>query len=83
MPAPALFTDGPTTLPRSSERMAIVSLLLVFLCGSVAGAMAMSFWLHPGLHGSRPTGGLTMSVTEWKQQLDLTEERMWNISFRP
>ena len=64
------------TLPRPAERVAIVSLLLVFLCGGVAGAVAMSYWSHPGIHGRDPAAnGLTMSIREWKEQLDLTDEQ--------
>jgi uncharacterized membrane protein len=64
------------TLPRPAERVAIVSLLLVFLCGGVVGAVVMSYWFHPGVHGSHPgASGLTMSTREWKEQLDLTDEQ--------
>jgi hypothetical protein len=51
-------------------------MLLVFLCGGVAGAMVMSYWLHPGIHGIRPAaGGLTMSIREFQEQLDLSPEQ--------
>lgn len=63
------------TLPRPAERVAIVSLLLVFLCGSVLGAVVMSFWLHPGMHGTQPANRYNISTKEWKQQLDLTDEQ--------
>ncbi len=36
-----------TPLPRPAERVAIVSLLLVFLCGGVMGAVVMSYWYIP------------------------------------
>ena len=64
------------TLPRPAERVAIVSLILVFLCGCVAGAMIMSYWVHPGIHGTRPgAGGMAISIREWQKQLDLSEEQ--------
>jgi hypothetical protein len=64
------------TLPRPAERVAIVSLLLVFLCGGVLGAVVMSYWVHPGLHGSVPQGdGFPMNTKEFREQLDLTEEQ--------
>jgi Spy/CpxP family protein refolding chaperone len=65
-----------TRLPRPAERVAILSLLLVFLCGAVLGAVVMSYWVHPGLHGSRPGGdGLSMSIREWKEELNLTDDQ--------
>ena len=64
------------SLPRPAERVAIFSLLVVFLCGGVAGAMAMSFWFHPMIHAAHPTGsGMLMSIGEWKQELDLSDEQ--------
>jgi hypothetical protein len=63
-------------LPRPAERVAIVSLLLVFLCGSVFGAIAMSYWQRTGVRGDTGgTSGLSISVREWKQQLDLSDEQ--------
>ncbi|MGD1070915.1 MAG: hypothetical protein ABSB15_12300 [Bryobacteraceae bacterium] len=64
------------TLPRPAERVAIVSFLLVFLCGAVLGAVVMSYWVHPGLHGSAPlSGGFPMNTREFKEQLELTDEQ--------
>jgi hypothetical protein len=64
------------TLPRPAERVAIVSFLLVFLCGGVLGAVVMSYWVHPGLHGSAPqSGGFPMNTREFKEQLDLTDDQ--------
>jgi Spy/CpxP family protein refolding chaperone len=64
------------SLPRPAERLAIFSLLLVFLCGGVAGAMVMSFWFHPMMHSPRGQGAtMTMSTTEWKEQLGLSEDQ--------
>jgi hypothetical protein len=67
---------GTATLPRPAERVAIVSFLLVFLCGAVLGAVVMSYWLHPGLHGTRPgKDGMSMSILEWKEELSLTDDQ--------
>jgi Spy/CpxP family protein refolding chaperone len=67
---------GTATLPRPAERMAILSFVLVFLCGAVLGAVVMSFSYHSKLHGAPPVAtGLSMSVTEWKDKLDLTDQQ--------
>jgi hypothetical protein len=63
------------SLPRPTERAAILSFLLVFLCGAALGAVAMSFWFHPGLHGARPADGMSMSLREWKTELNLTDDQ--------
>ena len=64
------------TLSRPTERVAIFSLFLVFLCGAAAGALGMSFVRNAEMHGARPvSSGLSMSVTEWKSQLNLTDEQ--------
>lgn len=64
------------TLPRPAERTAIFSLILVFLCGAVAGALVMSLTKHAGMHGATPvSSGLSMSLTEMKSGLNLTDEQ--------
>jgi Spy/CpxP family protein refolding chaperone len=66
-----------SALPQPAEKTAIVSLVLVFLCGAVFGIvlMTLSSRLHP-VHGTPPpAAGLSMSVAEWKQGLDLTPEQ--------
>ena len=64
------------TLPRPAERVAIFSLLLVFLCGAVAGALAISLTKNASMHGAPPvSSGLSMSVTEMKNGLDLTDDQ--------
>lgn len=61
-------------LPRPVERIAIISFVLVFLCGVAVGAVVMSLSGHASLHGAPPaTAGLSMSVPEWRQRLDLTD----------
>src|ERR1700722_6955083 len=63
-------------LPRPAEKIAIVSFVLVFLCGAVLGAVVMSFSGHASLHGAPPLAtGLSMSVTEWKDELDLSDQQ--------
>ena len=65
------------TLPRPTERIAIFSFLLVFLCGAVAGAIGMSMVKNTGMHGAPPvSSGFSMfSVTEMKSQLNLTDDQ--------
>ena len=63
------------TLPRPAERVAILSLVLVFLCGIVAGALVMSYW---GYHitGTSPGGiSLTTSINEWQRELGLSDDQ--------
>lgn len=63
-------------LPRPVEKIAIISFVLVFLCGVVLGAVVMSVSGHASLHGAPPAAaGLSMSVPEWKQRLDLTDQQ--------
>jgi predicted PurR-regulated permease PerM len=64
-------------LPRPAERVAIVSLFLVFLCGSALGAIAMKYWERPAVTHNVPSArdGMLISVKEWKEQLNLTEEQ--------
>jgi hypothetical protein len=66
-------------LPAPAGRVAIVSFVLVFLCGAVLGAVIMSVSGHAGLHDAHgappPAPGFSMSVNDWKTQLSLTEEQ--------
>jgi len=65
-----------TSLPRPNEKIAILSFVLVFLCGAVLGAVVMSFNGRVNLHGTPPAAtGLSMSVTEWKEELNLTDQQ--------
>lgn len=64
------------TLPRPAERVAVFSLVLVFLCGAVAGAIVVSLVKNSALHGTPPaSAGLSMSVSEMKSGLNLTDEQ--------
>ena len=68
-------------LPRPNERIAILSFVLVFLCGVVLGAVVMSFSGHAALHGNPPVAaGLSMSVREWKDQLNLSDQQTVQIT---
>jgi hypothetical protein len=70
-------TDA-ATLPRPAERVAIVSLILVFLCGGVCGAVLMSFADHSNLlHGQRAASRaeLSSSVADWKAELGLSDQQ--------
>jgi len=61
------------TLPRPAERVAIITLILVFLCGAVAGALVMSM---TRIHATQPlSAGFSMSVAEMKSGLNLTDEQ--------
>jgi hypothetical protein len=63
-------------LPRPNEKIAILSFVLVFFCGMVMGAVVMSLSGHATLHGSPPlASGLSMSVREWKEELNLTDQQ--------
>ena len=69
------------TLPRPAEKTAIVSLILVFLCGGVLGAAVMSY-LHTRIHvptQSTPVG-LSVSISEWKSELNLSEEQVRQLT---
>jgi hypothetical protein len=69
-------TVAAASLPRPAERIAIISFVLVFLCGALLGAVVMSFSGHAGLHGAPPAAaGLSMSVPELKQRLDLSDQQ--------
>lgn len=65
------------TLPRPAERAAILSFLLVFLCGVVAGALVMSLARNAGNHQPPPAqSGLSpMAVNEMKDRLNLSDEQ--------
>ena len=67
------------SLPAPAGRVAIVSFVLVFLCGAVLGAVVMSVSGHGGLHDGHaaapPPPGFSRSVNDWKRELDLTDEQ--------
>lgn len=65
------------TLPRPAERVALFSLVLVFLCGAVAGALVLSLTRSSSNHGTRQnaTALSSMSVAEMKANLNLTDDQ--------
>jgi len=65
------------TLPRPAERAAILSFLLVFLCGVVAGALVMSLTRNATIHqpASPSSGFSNMSVNEMKSALKLSDDQ--------
>jgi len=69
------------TLPRPAEKTAIVTLILVFLCGGVLGAILMTA-VHPGMHkaGQPIPVGLSVSISEWKSELDLSDEQVRQLT---
>jgi hypothetical protein len=52
----------------------LVTMALVFLCGAVAGAVAMNFGLHKGLHRAAfwTDQGKEISISRLQKELDLT-----------
>lgn len=65
---------------RPVERVTpILTLLLVFLSGAVGGAVVMSLAGHSLLHGLNTTvvspSSMSMSVGQWKQKLDLSDDQ--------
>ncbi len=67
-------------LPRPAERVAIVSLVLVFLCGVVLGALVMGYGEHTGIiHSHKPataaSRGFAISAEEMRRQLDLSDQQ--------
>ena len=69
----------PAVLPLPSKRVAVVSLVLVFLCGAATGAVFMRLREHQ-VH--LPAAGLpsfSSSVEDWKKQLDLSDDQTRQI----
>jgi hypothetical protein len=68
------------SLPRPAERTAILSFVLVFICGALLGAVVMSL-VRPRLH-DRPAAAVSLngSVSEWKTQLNLSEEQVRQLT---
>jgi len=53
-------------------------LLLIFLCGSLAGAVAMRYGLQPHFYKPAPywsEGGKEISLQKFKKELDLTPQQ--------
>ncbi len=70
------------TLPRPAERAALFSLLLVFLCGVVAGALVISLMRNAQMHGTPPVSASlsSMSVAEMKNNLNLTDDQTHQLT---
>ena len=69
----------PVFLPEPSRRVAVFTLLLVFLCGAALGAVFMRLPEHQ-VHV--PAGGppaFSTSVEEWKKELNLSEDQTRQI----
>lgn len=68
-------------MSKPTERAAVLSLLIVFLCGAVAGAIGMSIAKNSAMHGAKPVAsGLSMSVTEWKKELNLRDDQTHELT---
>jgi hypothetical protein len=69
-------------LPKPAERVAIVSLVLVFLCGAVLGALLMGYGEHAGiLHSHKPsTRGFAISAEDLRKQLDLNAQQATQLN---
>lgn len=61
-------------LPRPTERVAILSLILVFLCGAVVGAVVMGMSGHSGHLRNQPSG-FAMDADRWRQELNLSDQQ--------
>jgi hypothetical protein len=56
----------------------LTTLLLVFLCGALAGALVMRYGVHPAVHQAPPAwteGGREISLHRFEKELDLTPEQ--------
>lgn len=56
----------------------LVTLLLVFLSGSLAGALAMRYGVHPMVHRAPPAwteGGREISLQRFEKELSLTPDQ--------
>jgi Spy/CpxP family protein refolding chaperone len=67
-------------LPRPAERVAILSLVLVFLCGAVSGALVMGWSEHAGLiHSRNAQTRFEMQSQAWIRQLHLTQGQVREV----
>ena len=56
----------------------LMTLLLVFLCGSLAGALAMRYGVHPAVHQAPPAwteGGREISLQRFEKELSLSPQQ--------
>jgi len=69
---------SPTPQTSWRDHRVLTTLLLVFLCGSLAGALAMRYGVHPTLHTAAPAwteGGREISLQRFETELDLTPDQ--------
>lgn len=69
-----------STKPQASWRdhRVLTTLMLVFLCGSLAGALAMRYGVQPTIHTTPPTwteGGREISLERFESELSLTPDQ--------
>jgi len=60
------------------DHRVLTTLLLVFLCGSLAGALAMRYGVQPTIHTTVPTwteGGREISLQRFETELNLTPDQ--------
>ena len=63
---------------QATKLASILTILLVFLTGAIAGAVAMNLGAHKYMHRSVPfwtEGGKEVWLQRWKKDLDLTPEQ--------
>ncbi|HXG34241.1 MAG TPA: hypothetical protein VNJ11_12810 [Bryobacteraceae bacterium] len=53
----------------------LLSLVLVFLCGMMAGALLMRYGVHAALHGREPGLDPRLTVENLRRELDLTPKQ--------
>lgn len=53
----------------------LLSLVLVFLCGMMAGALLMRYGVHAALHGREPALDPRLTVENLRRELDLTPKQ--------
>ena len=63
---------------QATKWASVLTILLVFLTGAIAGAVAMNLGAHKYMHRSVPfwtEGGKEVWLQRWKKDLDLTPEQ--------
>jgi len=68
--------------PSWTQPRILLTLLLVFLCGSLAGAVSMRYWLRPKVVAAPAywtQEGMQISLQRLQRELDLTPEQYQQI----